>query len=223
MSAWEVVERSGSAQELHDLDVEEGTGRAVWVCHATEPTVVLGSTQPDEMVDDTALRAAGVLRARRRSGGGAVLLGPEDVSLWIDVIVPRDDALWSDDVGRSSHWLGDVWCAALGSLGVVAESHRGGLVRRPWSDVICFAGLGPGEVVSKGRKMVGLAQRRTRAGARLQTLVLRRWRPEALLDLLSLEADERVAAGRSVARVAGAPPTERAPLLDAFLGSLPPV
>ena len=51
--------------------------------------------------------------------------------LWIDVIVPAGDALWADDVGRASHWLGDVWAAALAERGIEGEVHKGPLVRTP--------------------------------------------------------------------------------------------
>jgi lipoate-protein ligase A len=37
-----------------------------------------------------------------------------------------------------------------------------------WSELVCFAGLGPGELSLDGRKLVGLSQRRTRNGIRIQ-------------------------------------------------------
>lgn len=218
---WRVVEKDGTAQELHDLDVADGTGREVWVCRASSPAVVLGSTQPDETVDEVARLAAGVQRARRRSGGGAVLVGPDDVSLWVDLVVPRGDPLWSDDVVRASHWVGELWCDALRGSGMTAEVHRGALLHRPWSDLVCFAGVGPGEVLSDGRKVVGLAQRRTRAGARFQTVVLCRWRPDALLELLALGADARVEAAGALARAAVGTTSSPSDLLGIFLESLP--
>ena len=107
---------------------------------------------------------------RRASGGGAVHVAP-DAQAWVDVWLPRGDPLWDDDVIRSSLWLGSAWQSALGDLGVEdLEVNNGRLSRDRWSDVICFAGLGPGEVRWKNRKLVGLAQRRTRAGARFHTM-----------------------------------------------------
>ena len=41
--------------------------------------------------------------------------------------------------------------------------------------VVCFAGTGPGEVLVAGRKVVGISQRRTRAGARFQCSVPILW------------------------------------------------
>lgn len=148
--------------------------------------IVLGSAQPIEHIDLDACRRFGVDVVRRRSGGGAVLLTPASCT-WVDVVVPRDDPLWDDDVGRASHWLGDAWARALVSTGVDSARvavHRGALERRTWSDRVCFAGLGAGEVTFEGRKLVGISQRRTRAAARFQTAVLHRWEPEQLVALL---------------------------------------
>lgn len=224
MTGWEVAEQRGTAQELHDLDVPAAARRTVWICRPTGPALVLGSTQPDSIADADALAATGVALARRRSGGGAVLLD-HDTAAWIDVVVPRGDPLWSDDVAVAAHWLGDAWAAALGALGVTATAHRGPLQRRPWSDAVCFAGLGPGEATVAGRKVVGVSQRRTRAGARFQTVAIARWRPARLLDLLSLAPPDRLAAEAAVAPLAvglepfGAAAAER--VVDALLAALP--
>ena len=198
--AWRVAEVSGTAGELHELGMGEPVARQVRVLHATGAALVLGSTQP--MVGHR-----GVEVVRRRSGGGAVLVEPGAV-VWVDVTVPRRDPLWDDDVGRAFWWLGDVWAAALGSLGVTgAEVHRGPLVRTPLSEVVCFAGLGPGEVTVDGRKAVGIAQRRTRAGALFQCAVPLAWdgaRLAGLLGLDAVDAEVHALAGVDGADVVGA-------------------
>jgi lipoate-protein ligase A len=165
---WSVERLTGSATELHSRDLPDPLERAAWVLEATAPALVLGSAQPWVDVPDLEV-------CRRRSGGGAVLVRPGEV-LWIDVLLPRGDPLWDDDVGRAAHWLGDAWRDAL-SEGAV---HERGLVRTSWSEQICFAGIGPGEVLIGGRKVVGVSQRRTRAGARFQCVVLRTWDPGEL-------------------------------------------
>lgn len=173
---WSVSRRRGSAAELHDLDLPDPASRAVWVLEPTRPALVLGSTQADAVADGDVLARRGIDLVRRRSGGGAVLLDDagrlgHGWTRWIDLVLPRADALWVDDVGRSTDWLGDTWQRALGSLGIAASVHRGGLERTPSTSLVCFAGLGPGEVVVGGRKVVGISQRRTRAGARFQCVV----------------------------------------------------
>ncbi len=221
MTTWPVEHRVAPAGELHAAEVPVGSGRQVWVQEATGPAVVLGSTQPLTDVDQGAVAAAGVDVARRRSGGGAVLVEPGGV-VWVDVVVPPHDPLWDDDVGRAARWVGDAWVRALAAVGVGdGQVHRGGLVTTPWSRQVCFGGLGPGEVTVGGRKVVGVAQRRTRAGARFQCAALLRWEPARLVALLALDADRRRAAevdleGRAVALPVGA-----AALGDAFLAALP--
>ena len=112
--------------------------------------------------------------------------------VWVDVVIPRADPLWDDDVGRAFEWLGDAWAAALVGLGVSgAEVHRGGIVSSPWSSKVCFAGLGPGEVTAYGRKVVGMAQRRIRHGALFQCAVPLTWEPRRLLEVLALSGEER--------------------------------
>lgn len=188
-------------------------------CDVTAPAVVLGSTQGDATL---APGAAGLGVARRRTGGGAVLVEPGRV-VWADVVVPSGDQLWQADVGRAVWWLGDVWAAALAELGLDgAAVHRGGLVRTPWSATVCFAGLGPGEVSVGGRKVVGISQRRTRAGALFQCAVPLAWDAAPLLAALALTPAERRAAAAAltdaVRPVAGCPAGE---VEAAFVAHLP--
>ncbi|MGH9185868.1 MAG: lipoyl protein ligase domain-containing protein [Acidimicrobiales bacterium] len=211
---WRVERFSGHAKDLHQRDPPDPMTRRVWVLTVTGPALVLGSAQPLTDIDEAHAAARGMEVARRRSGGGAVLLEPGG-SLWVDVLVPRTDPLWHVDIGVATHWLGDVWASALAALGRAADVHKGGLIRTEWSSRVCFAGLGPGEVTDEnGRKLVGISQRRTRAGARFQCVTLAHWDPEDLGELLSVPAG----ALADLAAVVGAP-------LDAveaaFLAALP--
>lgn len=171
---WQVARLTGAADELHGRAVDFGR-RSATVCTVTDEAVVLGSTQ------------RGADGIRRRSGGGAVWLTPDD-PLWVDVVLPRDDALWDDDVGRSFWWLGDVWVEALAAVGIDdAAVHRGGLCVTKWSRDVCFGGLGSGEVVvGDGRKVVGLSQRRTRDGALFQSAAYGVWDPAPVAARLGL-------------------------------------
>jgi lipoate-protein ligase A len=167
-----VVERhEGRAAELHARPWPTPLTRTVWFLAAQAPAVVLGSAQPALDVDAAAAAADGIDVARRASGGGAVLLVPGH-HLWVDVFVPRGDPLWRDDVAEAMYWVGDLWALALGGLGTAAAAHRGPILRTEWSSCVCFSGIGPGEVLdAEGRKVVGVSQRRTRAGARFQCVV----------------------------------------------------
>ncbi len=189
------------------------TGRTIRVLEADEPAVVLGSGEPEQHVDRARAEARGVAVVRRRSGGSAVLVGPGQV-LWVDVIVPADDPLWLADVSRAGWWLGACWAGALADVGILgARVWRGPMVCSPWTSMVCFAGLGPGEVVvgESRSKVVGISQRRTRVGALFQCAVpllgsgagpLGPWDPVGLLDVLDLSASERRRASTELSGVA---------------------
>lgn len=182
------------------------------------PTLVLGSAQPATTVDAVAAAAAGVEVVRRASGGGAVLLDPHDV-VWADLVIPPGHPRWDDDVIAAARWVGDAWVEALVALGLPAdtlECHHGGLVRSRWSDSVCFAGLGPGEVRMAGRKVVGISQRRTRAGARFQMAALRRWDPVGIVALLALDDEARASAIDAIAGLAAGAPVGPDALQAAF-------
>ncbi len=181
---WSVTRTRGPAASLHERPVPDHVVPSVWVHHTTRPALVLGSTQPLELVHIDAAAAAGVEICRRRSGGGLVPIEPES-NLWVDVVVPSGDPLWHDDIGRSFEWLGRVWADALRDIGVESTVTVGRWQPGPLGRLWCFAGLGPGEVVARGRKVVGLSQRRTRTAARFQTMAMTAPHPpwaDVLLD-----------------------------------------
>ncbi len=93
------------------------------------------------------------------------------------------------------------------------------MVRTPWSSLVCFAGLGPGEVTVDGRKLVGISQRRTRAGARFQCAVYSRHDSAVLPALLRLSPPERAECAAALALVATVP--SASDLLSRFLAALP--
>ncbi len=183
---WSVESFTGSAAVFHGRDLPERPGRAVWVFDVDRPALALGSAQPLDDADARACESAGVEIVRRRSGGGAVLLVPGGI-VWIDVLIPPGDPLWHDDISRSGWWVGETWLRAVERLLGPADLavHRGRVVESAWSRRVCFSGLGPGEVTAGPAKLVGISQRRTRAGARFQTAVHRRWEPLATVGLLA--------------------------------------
>jgi lipoate---protein ligase len=172
----------GSAAELHALDWPDPLVPTAWDLRVTAPALVLGSTQRAADVDRGVLDELGLGLAGRRSGGGAVLVEPGN-GVWLDVLIPRRDPAWVDDIGRAFTWLGQVWVSALASLGLDAHLYEGPPERGALARAVCFAGLGSGEVTLGGAKAVGLSQRRTRSGARFQCTCYRRWRPEPLRAL----------------------------------------
>jgi lipoate-protein ligase A len=226
---WDVAHVAGTVAELHGRAIPPLERPTAWVCRFTDAALVLGSAQGPDVVDEQVSVADGLTVVRRRSGGGAVLLVPGDV-LWVDLLVPAGDPLWRDDVIGAAGWVGDLWAGLIAPLlpppAVQPAVHRGGLVTAPWSGLVCFAGLGAGEVTlgEGGPKVVGVSQRRTRAVARFQCAVLLRWDPARLLAAARLGLADRAEALAAVlpravglAEVTGRAPDELAAVLLAGL------
>lgn len=172
-----IVRHRGSVGDLHALD-PFAAGSAVapqlWWYEPESPAVVLGSRQIPALLDLDRCARLGFDVVRRRSGGGVVLVVPDDL-VWVDLVVPHGVA--PDDVRGSMVWAGERWREALAPIlptGSTLEVNDGATRATPWSDLVCFAGVGPGEVLLDGRKLVGLSQRRTRHGLRIQAMVYRR-------------------------------------------------
>ena len=188
-----VDERHDTAEVLHGTDPFADGAIAepiVRVCAPIRPAIVLGSRQTDELLDLDRVATSGLDVVRRRSGGGAVLLRP-DAIVWIDLIVPHGVA--PDDVRGSMIWAGRCWRDALVARGadpLALDLHEGGMMCTPWSGLVCFAGLGPGEVTVAGHKLVGLSQRRTRHGVRIQGQVHRRSILDEMPALFSAETPD---------------------------------
>lgn len=178
------VRTTASEQHGRDLPAE----RSVWNVDVVGPAIVLGSRQTEVELDLDACAAAGIEIVRRRSGGGLVYLVPGN-HIWLDVVIPKADTLWIEDVGRASWWLGDAWLAAIESLGVNgAHVHREHMTTGEFGDLVCFAGVGPGEVMFRGAKgevakVVGISQRRTQEFARFQCTLYMQWSTVEAEDL----------------------------------------
>jgi len=210
-----VVERVESgAGEFHARDLP--SGRVAWRVDIPVAAAVLGSRQDESLLDAAECARQGLEVVRRRSGGGLVLLRPGE-HVWIDLVLGRDDPWWSDDVTNSSWWLGEAWCRVASSLGIEGvDVHRGPLSADDWGRQVCFAAIGPGEVVdASGAKVVGISQRRARGLARFQCTVFRRWSADEHAALLARPpAGSLSGRVRCIDRPAGE-------LVDAFLHALP--
>ena len=178
-SSWKLYTEHVSAGEQHGRDLV--AERAVCDVRITQKAMVLGSRQDESLLNGELCSRDGIEVVRRRSGGGIVFLAPGE-HVWLDVVVPRGDVLWSDDVAQASWWLGDVWVQTLNALGENNVSvHHESLSSDAWGDLLCFAGVGPGEVVQQDdeslSKLVGISQRRTRDYARFQCTIYTKWNP----------------------------------------------
>lgn len=187
---------TGSAGDFHGRDLVFGGGIGIWICEVTSPALVLGSRQDIGILNPERARAMGFEVTRRRSGGTLVHLVPGEV-LWVDVVVPADHRHFISDLRASMIWMGEQWAAVLegicapkslqcdqkGGGGPQIHVYDGPVQISPWADLVCFGGLGPGEVTVDGAKLVGISQRRTRAGARFQMAIHRKFSIADLADL----------------------------------------
>ena len=218
-SSWKLYTEHVSAGEQHGRDLV--AERAVWDVRITRKAMVLGSRQDESLLNGELCSRDGIEVVRRRSGGGIVFLAPGE-HVWLDVVVPRGDVLWSDDVAQASWWLGDVWVQALTALGVSNVSvHHESLSSDAWGDLLCFAGVGPGEVVQRDdeslSKLVGISQRRTRDYARFQCTIYTKWNPH---DVEMYVVNTPGNLSEIAHRVAAVQASQQA-LVDTFVSHLP--
>jgi lipoate-protein ligase A len=218
-SSWKLYTEQISAGEQHGRDLVPE--RAVWDVCVTRTALVLGSRQDESLLNVDQCGRNGVDVVRRRSGGGIVFLEPGE-HVWLDVVIPHGDVLWSDDVARASWWLGDVWLQTLRALGMTMVTvHRESLNSDAWGDLLCFAGVGPGEVVQQQHetfgKVVGISQRRTRDYARFQCTIYTKWNPHDVEQYL-VNAPGKVT---EIANRVVAVQANRQEIVDTFVSFLP--
>lgn len=175
------------------------------------PAIVLGRGQAA-----VELRDVGSTVVSRFSGGGAVWLSPDVLSL--DVLLPAGHPWASDRLTEAFDRVGAAWLAGLRALGIgelslhdgPSTARRRGTDRERLLAAVCYATRGRGEVLWRDRKLVGLAQRRRRHAALVQCGLLRRWRPQQLLAALGADADDPEIAHAAVglAELSHDPPTD---------------
>ena len=132
----------------------------------------------------------------RRSGGGAVLVGPWMIS--ISVALPALHPLVSEGPVASYAWLGQGIAQALEGVGVRAQALSPAQLNARRADQpgrtvdwACFGSVSPWEVLVHERKLVGMAQIRRRHGVLLTAGVLLRQCPwEALCARLGKAQSE---------------------------------
>ena len=202
---WEVEHVAFGVADFHAMDVLKDARRRVLIADFDHDAIVLGSHQPESDVDVALARRRGIEVARRNSGGGAVWL-PAGGVVWIDVVIPAADPLWTDDVRKSMLWLGRVWAAVVAPL-VAEPVHvlEGALIADSLGSKVCFVSEGPGEVVTDTGKVVGISQRRNRNGARFQCCLYADTRLDGFGEVLGLDAADRARIDRAHVPVVGDP------------------
>lgn len=187
---WAIETRYGSAQEHHGASFPAGATAHAWDLRVTRPALVLGGRQSISDKSRSVAEAAGVEVTSRRSGGGAVWIDP-DTAVWIDFFIPTGHNWFDSDLTATFLRVGELWLTALFLCGIEGSVYAG---RPDASDDLanraCFGGLGWGEITVNGSKVVGLSQRRTRDGARVQCLADISGNSARVGDYLDLTAAE---------------------------------
>jgi lipoate-protein ligase A len=154
--------------DLYDYSsIRRSDVATMFVVRTERPTLVLGGSQPTDVLDPE--KIVGTPLRRRRGGGGLVLVRPDD--LWVDWWIPRNDDRWNYDVHVSSLRVGQWWAEVLSARVQGVRVHEGPLEGDDAHRVVCFAGRGPGEVFVNDRKAVGVTQWRVREGVFVSTVL----------------------------------------------------
>lgn len=181
----------------------------VWTYPA--PGVVFGCAQAKLCGEAARAARTECELVQRRAGGGAVLVGPWMLSS--SIVLPPDHRLLTGGTVSSYRWLGVLHAGLLRDFGVAAHAlapdELGTRPNDPALAWACFGGLSPWEVIAEGRKIVGLAQLRSRHGVLLTTGTLLHRPDWALLcralDRPPADAGRLDAATTSCTEVLGTP------------------
>jgi lipoyl(octanoyl) transferase len=179
MSMWRFID-SGPAPAVQNMAVDEGLLREAVTSGAlpvlrfytwSPAAVSLGRFQDKERaVNAEACRQRGFDIVRRITGGRAVLHCDE---LTYSIIARSDSALFPNDILGTYKVIAAGLLAGLRELGIAAEMvsrsgrHAGMVKSGFFQEPACFSSPSWYEILVKGRKIIGSAQRRV-GGAFLQ-------------------------------------------------------
>lgn len=165
--------RASAEAEQQHIEVLSGTELVApeWlVCRYTSPAIIVGRSQrPDP---DQLARAARqkLPLVRRKSGGGAVMAGPEMLSL--SVFLPPQHAISRASAVVAYNWLGGIWRKVLAEQHIDSRicdideaRHSQQQARDAGAEWACYSSVSHGELLAAdGRKLLGIAQIRKRHG-----------------------------------------------------------
>ena len=165
--------------------------------------ITLGSSQdPARELDLGRCAADGVEWAVRPTGGRAIFHAEEWTYSWV---TPIAHPQWGGNLRESYERIADVLLASLRELGLevsrVSRAGRAAPPRRATGAAMpCFASTTRHEITRAGRKVLGSAQRRTRAALLQQGSLLLSNGHLRLTDYLAVAPAERLAAREGLER-----------------------
>jgi lipoate-protein ligase A len=156
-------------------------------------SLIIGVGQPASQINLDACREADCEVLRRISGGTAVFHDGQTVSF--QMVLPAGHHYLTDDIHVNYRRIADIAVSMLASFGVESRwvSLEEARASRPPEglDGLCFASLAPFEVVTSGRKLVGLAQVKRRTVSALQGMVYLRHDVRKSVRLVERQPDSK--------------------------------
>ena len=168
MNAPMIVPVSAEAEQLWNAatlaDTVDKAICRIWLYR--EPAVVLGCAQRNSLPIGVPPTADAIPVLSRRSGGGAVLVGPWLIG--VSICLHYGHPMLETGLAASYRWLGEAHVSTLAAFSIPSravppgEKPIAGSSQTSWA---CFGSLSAWEVVSdSGRKIAGFAQIRRRSG-----------------------------------------------------------
>jgi lipoate-protein ligase A len=140
-------------KRLLDLcETDPGSGFLRFYCW-TEPTISLGYLEPGDVIDEAKAAKDGIAVVRRPTGGRAVLHG-DDLSY--AVVLPKPEGASLTEIYRA---ISEILAEGLADLGIGVDIERGKVGKSTLRLKPCFASVSRYEIIHRGRKVVGSAQR----------------------------------------------------------------
>ena len=181
LDSWTIETKHSETALAHEANLEEWQKPTIWIIEPKDTCLVLGKSQRGRaFLNLSYLEEQNINLTVRQSGGGAVLVSPEDM-LWVDIFIPQGSKFWIPDIAKASMWIGKIWHDALKRLNIECSLFDQKFSRSEASDLICFISRAAGELFVANRKILGISQRRSKFGTRFQCALIINWKPEQMI------------------------------------------
>ena len=219
LDSWTIETKYSEPALAHEANLEEWQKPTIWIIEPKDTCLVLGKSQRGRaFLNLSYLEEQNINLTVRQSGGGAVLVSPEDM-LWVDIFIPQRSKFWIPDIAKASIGIGKIWHDALKRLDLECSLFDQKFSRSEASDLICFISRAAGELFVGNRKILGISQRRSKFGTRFQCALIINWKPEQMIAAYRScpipDLDKLISTAGIGIRC------EKQNALDAFLSALP--
>ncbi len=172
--------QSGARNMERDLELlAEAERPTLRLYDWSRPTLSLGYHQRQDWVDLELCQRQGVEVVRRPTGGRALLHLPGEITY--SVVLPRLGAV---GVRPAFQAIVNLLARSLERLGLPVSTASQGHIPSSASHPSCMAVTAPGEIIARGRKLVGSAQVRRYGNLLQHGSLVRAYQPELLALLI---------------------------------------